>query len=86
MLRQFLLETQALLGEWESQGTAALLPAYTADCVTIGRQVSTHRGSRFLTGKAEGITDTGELLVRLADGSLETINSGEVSVQGVYGE
>ena len=86
VLRQFLLETQALLGEWESQGTAALLPAYTADCVTIGRQVSTHRGGRFLTGKAEGITDTGELLVRLANGSLETINSGEVSVQGVYGE
>ena len=39
-----------------------------------------------MTGTAVGITPEGELQVRLADGSLETVFSGEVSVQGFYGK
>lgn len=36
-------------------------------------------------GTAEGITDTGELLVRLADKSVVQVYAGEVSVRGYYG-
>lgn len=32
-----------------------------------------------------GINDTGELLVRLADGTIKEVYAGEVSVRGVYG-
>ena len=34
---------------------------------------------------AEDIDDEGGLMVRLPDGSHETIRSGEVSVRGLYG-
>ena len=34
---------------------------------------------------AEGITDTGELVVVKEDGSRENVYAGEVSVRGVYG-
>lgn len=36
-------------------------------------------------GVAEGITETGELLVRTEDGSLTKVYAGEVSVRGYYG-
>lgn len=36
-------------------------------------------------GKAEGINDFGELIVQKEDGSFARIDSGEVSVRGVYG-
>ena len=37
------------------------------------------------TGRAEGINDRGELLVRREDGTLEKVYAGEVSVRGVLG-
>ena len=34
---------------------------------------------------AEGIDEKGELLVRMADGTVRTVYAGEVSVRGIYG-
>ena len=36
-------------------------------------------------GTALGIDDTGRLLVRRNDGSVEAVFAGEVSVRGIYG-
>ena len=36
-------------------------------------------------GHAEGINEKGELAVRKADGSVEYVYAGEVSVRGRYG-
>lgn len=36
-------------------------------------------------GVARGITETGELLVEKADGAVEQVYAGEVSVRGIYG-
>ena len=57
--------------------------------------LQTHRSNvkrclKFLTAGlrstyAEDIDDEGGLVVRLPDGSRETIRSGEVSVRGLYG-
>ena len=52
-------------------------------CITIGKIVSVS-GNITLCGTAEDITATGELIVRNEDGR-HTVNSGEVSVRGVYG-
>lgn len=37
------------------------------------------------TGVAKGISEAGDLLVRDESGELRTVNSGEVSVRGIYG-
>ena len=37
------------------------------------------------SGRALGITDTGELIVETEDGEIRVVGSGEVSVRGVYG-
>lgn len=57
---------------------------YKSMCATIGREVSLIRGGEKMSGKAIDITADGELVVRLKDGKRITVNSGEVTVQGIY--
>src|SRR5699024_8026541 len=86
VLQAILKELELLLQRQETSGTRSVLDEYRENCVTIGRPVSTQRGNIRLSGIAEDITDEGELVVRQSNGSLLVINSGEVSVQGIYGE
>ena len=67
-------------------GKDAMLEQYRRDCITVGQQVSvvTADGS-VRRGTAKGIDSDGGLLVRFDDNSEETVNSGEVSVRGMYG-
>ncbi len=64
--------------------TDAALREYADMCATIGKNVSFSRGTRDFSGIAVGIESDGELKVMLADGSICTVNSGEVTVQGIY--
>jgi len=65
---------------------AAILDAYRKDCITIGQEVSLLRvGEEVRHGRAVGMDDEGALLVRFTDGHTEVVNSGEVSVRGMYG-
>lgn len=53
--------------------------------VNCGREVMIHGAVEPYAAHALGISDTGELLVRLEDGSVEAVYAGEVSVRGIYG-
>lgn len=67
-------------------GKAAILDAYRRDCITIGQEVSLLRvGEEVRHGRAVDMDDEGALIVEFADGHAETVNSGEVSVRGMYG-
>ena len=64
----------------------AILDTYRRDCITIGQEVSLLRlGEAVRHGKAIGMDDDGALLVAFEDGHVETVNSGEISVRGMYG-
>lgn len=64
----------------------AILNRYRQDCITIGQEVSLLRvGEEVRHGRAVGMDDEGALLVTFADGHTEAVNSGEVSVRGMYG-
>lgn len=54
-------------------------------CITIGQDVKLVRGDEIRYAHAESIGQNGELIVRFADGTTESIASGEVSVRGMYG-
>ena len=60
------------------------LKLYKSMCATIGREVSLVRNGEKLTGKAIDITADGELVVCLENGKKIAVNSGEVTVQGIY--
>lgn len=62
-----------------------ILTRYRADCITIGKDISIVRGDEVRYGHAFGIDDEGALLVGFSDGHTEAINSGEVSIRGMYG-
>ena len=67
-------------------GKAEMLDRYRKNCITIGQEVSLLRvGEPVRHGKAIGMDDEGALLVQFTDGTLEAVNSGEVSVRGMYG-
>ena len=71
------------LGQLDLTQKETLLEQYRRDCVTLGRQVRI-TGTQ-ITATALDITHDGSLLIRLADGSTQTVSSGEVSVRGMYG-
>ncbi len=86
LLQETLRELETLLRENASGLTPAFLKEYRGCCVTLGRKVCFLRGGKRISGLAKDVTPQGELLVRLPDGRMETVFSGEVSVQGIYGE
>ncbi len=66
-------------------GKESILSRYRSDCVTLGQPVSLVRGDEVRHGKALEIDSQGALLVAFDDGCVEAVNSGEVSIRGMYG-
>ena len=54
-------------------------------CVTLGKSITVISVNGQYDGVAVDITNNGELIVKANDGSCCTVNSGEVSVRGIYG-
>ena len=66
-------------------GKTDILNRYRRNCITLGKEISLVRGEEVRHGTALDIDDDGALLVRFSDGHTEAVNSGEVSVRGMYG-
>lgn len=62
-----------------------ILSAYKKDCVTLGKEILLHRDNCVYCATALDIDPNGGLIVKLGDGSTETICTGEVSVRGLCG-
>lgn len=62
-----------------------ILSRYRRDCITLGQDVSLVRGEEVRHGHALDIDEAGALIVAFPDGSVEAVNSGEISVRGMYG-
>ena len=63
-----------------------ILDQYRKDCITLGREISVVRADGNVHhGTALDIDIQGALIVQLADGTTEVVNSGEVSIRGMYG-
>lgn len=66
-------------------GKNATMDRYRECCVTLGRDIAIHGPDTLLHGTALDVDADGGLVIRLEDGSLLALNSGEVSVRGMYG-
>ncbi len=80
----------ALIVQLEAMRRSLLCPGptmaqYRRDCVTLGQQVSIHRGEEISYATAESVETDGALTVVYADGHRESVASGEVSIRGMYG-
>ena len=81
---EMILALDRMSEAWE-QNPYAYLDAYRIRCTTQGKEVRVIRGSTVRDAFALEITDDFALRVRYADGAEEILNSGEVSVRGLYG-
>jgi biotin-(acetyl-CoA carboxylase) ligase len=59
------------------QPTPEAMKDWRQACFQIGRTLSIRVGTTILTGTAETLDDSGHLYLRLPDGSLQKIASGE---------
>lgn len=66
-------------------GKDEMLKQYRQDCLTIGKDISVNKGGAVFHGKALDIDSDGSLIVMLQDGTIQTVQAGEVSVRGLYG-
>jgi BirA family biotin operon repressor/biotin-[acetyl-CoA-carboxylase] ligase len=83
LLRALLRDFAEVYREWRRTGgdpeASGLLPAYTARCVTVGRQVRVELpGGRALTGRAVAVDHDGRLVVRTPDGARQPVAAGDV--------
>ena len=62
-----------------------IMNRYRSACMTIGQDIVVVQADAARYGKALYVDDDGALGVRFADGTEETVNSGEVSIRGMYG-
>ena len=85
LLANATLRRMLALARERQSGRAAWLAEFAAHCITIGQPVQIIRGDTVREAFAEGIDDEAALLVRYPDGTREAVNSGEVSVRGLYG-
>lgn len=85
LLQEILCRLEQLLKENAVGLSSSFLEKYKAACVSLGRQVGFRHDGVPMTGTAVDISPEGELIVRLPDGSLQTVFSGEVNIQGFYG-
>ena len=64
---------------------SALMAEFTRRCITIGSEISILQADTVRHGTALGVDGSGGLLVVYPDGKTETVQSGEVSIRGMYG-
>ncbi|MBE6546799.1 MAG: biotin--[acetyl-CoA-carboxylase] ligase [Ruminococcaceae bacterium] len=70
-----------LYDAWKHPNREELMREYRAASVVLGRSVIYTENGREHRGIAEAIDERGRLLVRLSDGTLATLASGEISLQ-----
>lgn len=58
---------------------------YRKRCITLGKEVVVIKNEKKIIAEAVDITDKCELVCETADGKRFIVNSGEVSVRGLYG-
>ena len=69
----------------EEESLAFMKDEYNQMLVNCKREVRVLDPGNEYTAVAHGINEVGELLVEKADGSMEAVYAGEVSVRGIYG-
>ena len=76
----------ALQHMWDTlEDVESTLLRYRQNCITIGQEISLVRGHEVRHGLALDVDSSGALVVRFDDGQVQAVQSGEVSIRGMYG-
>ncbi len=84
IIRKLLEEFEKAYNVFLKSGFWGIAPKYKNNCINIGREIKATYQNKEVFGKCTDITNDGEIVVETQNGVLK-INSGEVSVRGIYG-
>ena len=84
LIAELIWQLHALRRDVFSQ-KALIMECFFSRCMTIGKRISIVRGEEVLHGKAVSVDQDVALDVILDDGHKIRVNSGEVSIRGMYG-
>lgn len=84
LLAEILNEFEILYCEFAKNGLCMIIDEYKSKCVTWKSEVAVSYENRSVTGVCSDITADGNIVVDTVNGRI-IINSGEVSVRGIYG-
>lgn len=81
LLRSILCHLEELYLQWRKEGFAPVMAAWRSCCVSqqCPARIQTIHGD--YTGWVEGVDDSGALLLRLEDGTVQSFMSGDVSLR-----
>lgn len=82
--RRILTEFEILYTDFLKNGLKNILPDYKSFCATLNREVQVIYKHETVSAAAVDIDADGSLVIE-KDGERITVNSGEVSVRGIYG-
>jgi len=85
IIKCVLTELSSYYERFEAQGISSFIDEYKALCLNIGKKVTIHENDASYEAMCLDVTDGGELYVELSGGERQMLNSGEVSVKGIYG-
>ncbi len=85
MLTHYLRALEDIISLLEKEGFAGIQAEYRRCSCTLGSAVRVIGTDSEFTGVAEDLDETGALLVRMEDGTLRRVLSGDVSVRGLMG-
>ncbi len=77
VMRKLLLEMDNIYSSPENM--TSLVSVWSARLETIGQEIDVRWGDEFIHGIAEGVDDTGRLLLRDEDGEVRQLEAGEVT-------
>lgn len=84
LIAAVLAELEPLYEGLVKDGLCSFITEYRKHCVTIGKEVCVTFCGKSIRGICTGIDDGGNITVTTPDKTV-TLNSGEVSVRGIYG-
>lgn len=84
LFKNILFEVEKYIEKYLSDNQMDIIDEYKKLCATLGRKVTVTRGKHILSGTAISINNEGELIVKKETGEEIYVNSGEVTVQGIY--
>lgn len=84
LFKEIMLTLEEYLDKYFSNPDGDISEEYAVLCATLGKEVTVSRGNSTFSGNAVAVEVTGDLAVELADGTVEKVSSGEVTVQGIY--
>ncbi|WP_027365681.1 biotin--[acetyl-CoA-carboxylase] ligase [Desulfotruncus alcoholivorax] len=81
LLRSLLQQFETWYYRWLNEGFAVVLDKWRHMCVTLDCPVTVHTVKETYSGYAFDVDDTGALLVRTRDGSVQRLVAGEVTLR-----